>query len=150
MDSRQLISDFLAQRTLALVGISRSGKGFGNAIFKDLKTKGYKVYPVHPKGEDSLGQACPRNLAELPEKVGGVVLVIPPTETEKVVREVGQAGIRRVWMQQGSESEEAIRYCEQNGISVVHGNCILMFAEPAAFIHRLHRWIAEHFFAKKE
>jgi len=145
MSSQQSISDFLSQHTLALVGASRSGKGFGNVIFKDLKSKGYKVYPVHPSGQDSLGQTCPRSVAELPEKVGGVVLVIPPAETEKVVREVANAGISRVWMQQGSESDEAIRYCEQSGINVVHGNCILMFAEPAAFIHRFHRWLSRLF-----
>jgi hypothetical protein len=44
-------------------------------------------------------------------------------------------------MQQGAESKEAIRFCEDNNIAVVHGECILMFAEPLAFGHRLHRWI---------
>ena len=66
---------------------------------------------------------------------------MPPAQTEKVVRDAAAAGIRRAWMQQGSESESAIRLCEENGVSVVHGECILMFAEPAAFYHRGHRWM---------
>jgi predicted CoA-binding protein len=57
------------------------------------------------------------------------------------VRDAAAAGIRRVWMQQGAESEAAIRFCAENGISAVHGECILMFAEPAAFYHRMHRWV---------
>jgi predicted CoA-binding protein len=79
-------------------------------------------------------------LSVLPEPVGGVLIVVPPAETEKVVRDAAQVGIRRVWMQQGAESETAIRFCEENGISAVHGECILMFAQPAGF-HRLHRWV---------
>ena len=66
---------------------------------------------------------------------------MPPAETEKVVHEIAEVGIPRVWMQQGAESEDAIRFCEEHGIRVVAGECILMFAEPAEFAHRLHRWI---------
>ncbi len=142
MATQQMVSDFLSQRKLALVGISRSGKGFGNIIFKDLRAKGYQVYPVHPTAQAIEGQSCAPNVLELPEKVDGVVLVVPPAETEKVVREVVRAGIPRVWMQQGSESAEAIRYCEENKVPVVHGQCILMFAEPTTLLHRVHRWIA--------
>jgi len=141
MDGKDVVSDFLAQKKLALVGVSRSGKKFGNMVLKDLSAKGYRIFPVHPEAPVIDGQACSRNLAELPERVGGAILVIPPRETEKVVREAAAAGISRVWMQQGSESEAAIHYCEENGISVMHGQCIMMFAEPTAFYHRVHRWI---------
>ncbi len=143
--TRSLISDFLAQRNLALVGVSRSGKKFGNAILKDLTAKGYRVYPVHPEAAEIDGRTCWRSLSELPEPVGGVVIVVPPQETEKLVREVLKSRIPRVWMQQGSESAAAIRYCEENGIGAVHGECIMMFAEPAAFLHSAHRWIRRVF-----
>lgn len=143
--TRSLVSDFLSQRKLALVGISRSGKKFGNAIVKDLTAKGYQVHPVHPAAAEIDGRPCWPNLLQLPEKVGGVVIVVPPSETEKVMRDVVKAGIPRVWMQQGSESPAAIRYCEENGISAIHGECIMMFAEPTAFFHRAHRWMARIF-----
>ena len=140
MTTQDLVSEFLSQRKLALVGISRSGKGFGNVIFKDLRAKGYQVYPVHPEARAIDGQTCAPSVLQLREKVGGVVLVVPPPMTEKVVRDVVEAGIPRVWMQQGSESDAAIRHCEENKVGVVHGRCILMFAEPTAFFHRAHRW----------
>ena len=66
---------------------------------------------------------------------------LKPAQTQQVVRDAAAAGIRRVWLQQGAESAAAIRFCEENGISTVHGECILMFAEPAAFYHRAHRWV---------
>jgi len=137
--SRKEVSEFLSQRTLALVGISRQGNKFGNAVCRELKAKGYSVYPVHRQAREIGGERCWPDFASLPQPVGGVVLVVPPAETEKLVREAFQAGIRRIWMQQGAESADAIRFCEQQGISVVHGECILMFAEPTAWFHRIHR-----------
>lgn len=59
--------------------------------------------------------------------------------------EAAECGIRRIWMQQGAESAEAVGFCERAGIPVVHGECILMFAEPPAWIHRAHRWLRGKF-----
>jgi predicted CoA-binding protein len=145
VSTRQAINDFLAQRRLAVVGVSGSGKGFGNAAYKELKAKGYELYPVHPTAEAIEGDRCYRALGELPAQVGGVLVVVPPAVTERVVQAVAQAGIPRVWMQQGAESDAAVRYCQTNGIAEVHGECILMFAEPAASFHRMHRWIRSVF-----
>jgi hypothetical protein len=141
MTARADIDAFLAERTLAVVGVSRHPRKFGNVIYRELKAKGYRLFPVHPEAEILEGDPCVASLRALPEPVGGVVVVVPPAQTEKVVREAAEAGIRRVWMQQGAESEESVRYCAEQGLSAVHGQCILMFAEPAAFFHRAHRWV---------
>ncbi len=134
------IDDFLVQRTLAVVGVSRGGKKFGNAASRELRSKGYRVIPVHPEAESIAGERCYPSLKELPEPVGGLLVVVPPVQTEQVVREAAEAGIRRVWLQQGAESAAAIKYCQEHGMSVVHGECILMFAAPAG-VHKLHRWL---------
>jgi predicted CoA-binding protein len=141
MTTKAAIKDFLDQRTLAVVGVSRGGKKFGNTAYKELKAKGYQVFPVNPHVDAIDGDRCYSSLSALPEPVGGVLIVVPPRETEQVVRDAAAAGIRRVWMQQGAESQAAIQFCEERGISAIHGECILMFAEPAAFYHRLHRWV---------
>jgi predicted CoA-binding protein len=140
MTSKAAVEEFLAQRTLAVVGASRDEKKFGNKVYKDLIRKGYETYPVNPNADVIEGKRCYPNLSALPEAVDGVVFVVPPAQTEKVLREAAELGIPRVWMQQGSGSEDAIRFCEENGIGVVSGECILMFAEPAEFYHRAHRW----------
>ena len=141
MTSKAVVTDFVSQKKLAVVGVSRQGKKFGNMAFRALKAKGYKLLPVHPQAETIEGERCYPSLAALPEPVDGVLVVVPPAETEKVVREAAAAGIKRVWMQQGAESPAAIKFCEDNGLSAVHGECILMFAEPAAWFHRAHRWV---------
>jgi len=141
MTNKETIQDILSQRKLAIVGLSRSGKKFGNMIYKELTAKGYTLYPVHPDAETIDGARCYPSLAALPEAVGGVVVCVPPAQTEQVVREAAQAGIRRVWMQQGAESPAAIQFCAENGLSEVHGECIMMFAEKVSFPHSIHRWV---------
>ncbi len=140
MTTQASVEDFLAQKTLAIAGVSRSGKGFGNSVIKDLSGKGYEVLPVHPEVDEVAGIHCYRSIADLPKEVGGLVLVVPPDQTKKLVREAKDAGIQRVWMQQGAESVEAIRFCEENGIDAVHGECVMMFAQPTG-VHRFHRWV---------
>jgi uncharacterized protein len=141
MTSRAAVTEFLSQPELAIVGVSRSGKKFGNMALRELRTKGYRVFPVHPSAEEVDGARCYRSLTDIPRSVGGLLIVVPPAETEAVVREAAAAGIGRVWMQQGAESAEAIRFCEEHGMRVVAGECVLMFAEPAAWFHRAHRWV---------
>jgi predicted CoA-binding protein len=141
MTSKTTVDGILGQKTMAVVGVSRGGRKFGNMIMKDLKGKGYRVFPVNPHAEMIDGERCYPSLKDLPERPGAVITVVPPAVTEAVVQEAKAAGIKRVWMQQGSESDEAIRFCNENGIEAVHGECILMFAEPVSSIHRFHRWV---------
>lgn len=140
MTHQASVDQFLEQKSLAIAGVSRSGKGFGNAVLKDLTAKGYEILPVHPEAAEVGGVRAYPSLAELPPEVGGLILVVPPKQTEVLVQKANELGIRRVWMQQGAESEAAIQFCAKNGIDAVHGECIMMFAQPSG-IHRFHRWL---------
>lgn len=136
----QASETFVAEKALALVGVSRS-RGFGNTLFRHLRDKGYRVFPVNAEADTvEGGQACFRRLDDLPEPVGGVVTVVPPAQTERVVADCVRLGIRKVWMQQGSESRAAVKLCQDNGIACVPGECLLMHT-GANFPHSLHRWL---------
>jgi predicted CoA-binding protein len=127
MTSKALVEDFVSQKKLAIVGVSRSGKKFGNSIFRELKEHGYTVYPIHPEALELEGAPAYKDFKSLPEKVDGVVIVVPPTQTEKVIHDAAEVGIKRIWMQQGAESDAAIKFCQENGITEVHGECIMMY-----------------------
>jgi uncharacterized protein len=105
-----------------------------------LRERGSTVYAVNPSAEAIDGVRCYAKLKDLPALVDGVVVVVPPKQTESVVREAAAEGIQRIWLQQGSESRKAIQYCEQYGVEVIHGQCIFMFAEPVTSVHKFHRW----------
>ncbi|MBI4731621.1 MAG: CoA-binding protein [Chloroflexi bacterium] len=140
MTSKATVEEFISQKTLAIVGVSRGGQKFGNMAYRELKAKGYKLYPIHPEATSLEGDRAYKDFASLPDKVGGVLVVVPPAQTERVLREAAAAGIRRVWMQQGSESEDAIRFCKENGIAEVHGECIMMYGIGTGF-HGFHGWL---------
>jgi predicted CoA-binding protein len=127
MESR--IKDFLAQETFALYGMSRSGNKFGNKVYHNLTSKGYKIYPIHPEAESIGAINCWSALTNLPEKVDGAVIVVPPEQTERIVERIVETDIKRVWMQPGAESAKAIRYCEENRISVIYQECVMMLSE---------------------
>ena len=141
MTSKKLVDEFIAQKNLAVVGVSRNPKKFGNYIYRELKGKGYNVFPVNASSQVIEGDKSYPDLMSLPEKADAVVINVPPKETEKVVRDVYKAGIKKVWMQQGSQSEGAEKYCEENGIDYISNECIIMFAHPSGFGHRAHKWI---------
>lgn len=141
MTSRAAVEGFLAQRRIAVVGVSRGGKKFGNLAYRALRERGYSVVPIHPEAESLEGDVCAPSLGALPEPVGGVLVVVPPAAAEKVVDEAAAAGIRHVWLQQGSSSAKAVEIARERGMNVVAGECIMMFTEPVKSIHGFHRWL---------
>jgi uncharacterized protein len=139
--SKQTVEEFISQPTLAVVGVSRNEQKFCNMAYRELQQRGYKLYPINPAAETVEGVKAYPSLKNLPEAVGGALIMVQPEQTEKVVRDAAEAGIRRVWIQQGAESDAALRFCEENGITVVHGQCIMMFMKNSAWYHGIHRWV---------
>jgi len=127
MASEERIKAFLEKRNVfAVVGASRDPQKYGYQVYRDLKNAGYKVYPVNPNAQEVLGDKCYPSLEELPERPDVVVVVVPPRVTEQIVKACKELGIRKVWMQPGSESEEAVRYCEENGLEVIYNTRIMV------------------------
>ena len=141
MTSRAAVDRFLSLKKVALAGASRSERKFGTAVLKDLKAKGYDLRLLHPEAAELYGIACFRTPADLPADTESLILAVPPAQTERLVRQAAERGIKHIWMQQGAESKAAIAFCRENGIEEIHGECILMFAEPVGWFHGLHRWI---------
>jgi hypothetical protein len=135
------IKSFIQLKNIAVIGVSSKGKGFGIAVFNHLKDNGYTVFGVNKNGGFSDSIKLYNSLATIEHKIDGIITVVPPAETEIIVQEANELGINNIWMQQGSESKNAIDFCNQNGISVVHNECIMMFVEPVKSFHSFHRWI---------
>lgn len=131
------VEEFLAEKRLAVVGVSRT-RGFGNTAWHELRRQGYQAFPVNAAADEVEGERCYRHLADVPGPPRAVLAVVPPAETEKLVDECARLGVKHLWMQQGSESEAAIRAAEAAGLNVVHHACVLMYAEPRG----VHRWHA--------
>ncbi len=144
MASRAVIDDFLAQKRIAFVGVSRNKIDFSRQLWRELKQRGYDLIPVHPDATQIDGVPCAPTVAAIQPPPDGALLLVPPQVTEAVVRDCAAAGVRRVWMYRGggrgAVSDAAVRFCNENGISVVAGECPFMFLDHSGFVHSLHGW----------
>lgn len=142
-------NEFLGQRRLAVVGVSRDPRDLSRTLFNELRARGYDVVPVHPTLESVDGVACARRLQDVHPRIDGAILMTPPLVTDSVVRDCAEAGVKRVWMHRGAgrgaSSPVAVSYCRDHGISVVESACPFMFLPGAGFAHRAHGFLARLF-----
>jgi len=145
---QEKIDDFLAQKRIAVAGVSRNNNNHpaGNLIYARLKTTGHDAFPVNPNMQTFEGTRCYPDLMSIPGGVDGVVIVTRPETTEWIVRMCSDACVRRVWMHQSlakgsSVSQEAVEFCREHNISVIAGACPMMFVPDADFGHKCMRWM---------
>ena len=144
MALRPTIDLFLTDKEIAVAGVSRDPKKFGNILFWTLKNKGYKVYPVNPNTDDIEGNICYRKLKDLPVEVKNLLVTTSKNDTENIIREAIDKGFRNIWIQNGCETDKAIKLAKDNHINLVSGVCILMYADPKGF-HKFHQVLAKWF-----
>jgi uncharacterized protein len=147
-DLEMKVHDFLAQKRIAIAGVSgnNSRHAAANLIYRRLKSTGHNVFPVNPNMSTFEGDRCYRDVKSVPGGVDGVVIVTRPEITEQIVHDCCEAGVSRVWMHQSlakgsSVSPVAVAYCRQHDISVIAGGCPMMFGTDVDFGHTCMRWI---------
>jgi predicted CoA-binding protein len=145
--SLETIQDFLAQKRIAMVGISRDPANFSVKLFEELCRRGYDVVPVNPNTAEVQGRRCFARVQDIRPPVEAVLLMTSPKVTEAVVNDCAEAGIRRVWMYRavgkGSVSSNAIQLCRDRGIQLVPGQCPFMFLPETAGVHRFHGFVSK-------
>jgi predicted CoA-binding protein len=139
------INNFLVSRKMAIAGVSRNPKKFGGYVFNELKQKGFELYPVNPNADEIQGVKCYRTLSEIPDDVSSLLIVTPKHETAAVAYEAVNKGFSMVWIQQSSETLEAIKVLQDAQIPVISKKCIMMFAGPVTGGHAFHRFIIKAF-----
>jgi uncharacterized protein len=133
---KEAASEFLAQKRVAVTGVSRTPKGHGsNVVYQRLRERGYEVFAVNPNADVVEGDPCFLDLKSIPGGVDAVVVGTKPEIAEDTMRECADLGIGYVWMHRafgaGSVSDRATEYGRKHGITVIDGGCPLMF-EPTA------------------
>jgi predicted CoA-binding protein len=132
------IEDFIASEPIAMVGVSRDPKKFGQAAFKELLEKGLKLIPVNPSAAEILGVKAYPNVNALPPEVRGIIIMTKKDQTLGVVKDARAKGIKNIWIQQMADSKDALKELEGTDINYITGECILMHYKPHGF-HKFHR-----------
>lgn len=138
----RLVQEFLAQKRIAVVGVSDKRETGCNLAYTKFKAAGYAVSAVNPHLTEYDGSPCYPDLASIPEKPDAVFILANPKVTDGIVQECVDLGIKYVWMhcmmgtRPGlaknitSVSQDAVRVCRENGITVIPGSCPNQFLTP--------------------
>lgn len=120
-----LIRSTLAMKHWAVVGATDDPAKFGYRIWRVLKDRGYQATPVNPSLTEIEGEPVYRSILDVPERPEVVDMVVNPRTGLRVMKEIAQAGIRYVWMQPGTRSDEIRDFAEENGIELIE-DCVLI------------------------
>jgi len=145
MTQLQAIEDFLSTKKMAIAGVSRDPKKFGGAVYKHLTDNGFTVFPINPNAERIGESKCYPDVASLPDEVDRLYIVTPKRETKSLLEEAIKKGIKKIWIQQMSHTDEALNLARENNLDMITRDCILMFAEPVTGTHKFHRFFRKLF-----
>ena len=96
---KEAAADFLAQKRIAVVGVSRNPQGHGsNIVYQRLRERGYEVFAVNPNATEIEGDPCYPNLGSIPGEVDAIVIGTSPDNAVAVMEDAVAHGIKRVWM----------------------------------------------------
>ena len=113
--------------TIALIGASNNKNKYGNRIYLDLRSKGYHVIPINPKEELIEGDKAYRTIEEMETLPDIANFVVPPPIAMKIAQHIADLGIKHLWFQPGSESDELEDWLKNtDGIKYLINSCIMV------------------------
>ena len=141
MKTKDAAAQFLANRRIAVTGVSRKPEGHGsNIVYQRLRERGYDVVAVNPNADTVEGDPCFPSLTAVPGGVQAVVIGTSPERAEQTMAECIELGIDQVWMHRsfgsGSVSEAATSLGRSNGVTVIDGGCPLMYGPTSDGGHK--------------
>jgi predicted CoA-binding protein len=143
LTTKKQVDDFLALKRIAVVGVSRDPKAFGTALWQEFRQRRYDAIPVNKLATEIDGQPCYARVGDIKPGVDGVLIMTPSSQTDDIVRDCAEAGVKHVWMYggmaPGAATKTAVAFCEDKGISVVAGLCPYMFLPGTPSFHAPHR-----------
>ncbi|MFH2037679.1 MAG: CoA-binding protein [Candidatus Zixiibacteriota bacterium] len=139
------IQNFIDSKNIAILGVSDNPRKFGNSVFKELRYRGYNLFPVHPTLEKYDETEVYHDIDSLPFHVDAAVVCIKPEKVAPILDQLIDGNIKKIWFQQGADFSVYAEKAREKGLDVIERKCILMHAPPVTGIHKFHRFLAKVF-----
>ncbi len=111
---------------IAIVGATDNPEKYGNRVYRDLKGKGFRVYPVNPTKDTIDGDTAYGDLGDLPETPDIVNFVVPPPRTLRHLQRAKELSLMNAWIQPGAENEDVLAYLADNDFDYLANACIMV------------------------
>ena len=130
------IESILSPRSVAVVGATNRPGSVGLAVFNNILRGGFQgtLYPVNPRVQSVMSVRAYPKLADIPDKVDLVIVIVPAGQVSTIIEEAGKkqikgaivitAGFRELGGD-GVEMENNLKeVAEKQGIRLVGPNCL--------------------------
>ncbi len=105
--------------SIAIIGASNNHEKFGNKAVRAYLQKGYTVYPINPKEEVIEGLKAYKSVLEVPGPIEQASFYILPQVGLKVIEEIAKKGIKEVYLNPGTESNELYEKAQKLGVTPI-------------------------------
>ncbi|MGC2638436.1 MAG: CoA-binding protein [Acidobacteriaceae bacterium] len=141
MNEPAIIREILDRvKTIAVVGLTDHDGRASYGVSRFMQSQGYRIVPVNPLIETSLGEKAWPDLdaafTALDGKIELVNVFRAPQHVPAIVDSVIRLRIPYLWLQEGVVDPEAAARAEAAGVKVVMDHCILKERMAAGWRNR--------------
>jgi predicted CoA-binding protein len=97
MNSLAEVRDFLSQKRIAMVGVSRNPKETSHILFKEFVSRGYDMVAVNPNAKRINGWSSFGRIEDVTPVPDAVLLMTSNSVVEDILHD-WKSGIHRVWI----------------------------------------------------
>lgn len=116
--------EMLDSKNWAVVGVSAKEDKWGYKIWKILREHGYNTFGVNPNYDEIQGEKIYKSLADIPEKIDVIDMVVPKTVAINTLHEAKELGIEKIFFQPGTYDDKVIDQADQLDLKYLVSDCI--------------------------
>lgn len=112
-------------KSVAIIGASNDRSKFGNKAVRAFQQQGYTVYPVNPKDSEVEGIPAYKSIRNVPVRPQMISVYVPPPVLLKLLPDIAAKGCDELWLNPGTESDEALAEAKKLRLNVVQACSIV-------------------------
>ena len=106
-------------KTIAVVGLSGDPERISFKVSRYMQEQGYRIIPVNPLIDETLGEKSYTDLISVPEPIDMVNIFRRSELVAPVVEQAIEIGVKYIWMQDGVVNQDWAAKAEAVGIPVI-------------------------------
>ncbi|WP_117169554.1 CoA-binding protein [Paraliobacillus sediminis] len=122
---KETMKDILEDtKTIAVVGLSDKPERTSYQVSKAMQANGYRIIPVNPSIESSLGEKAYPSLADVPESIDVINVFRRSIFLKDIAKQALKTDAKVFWAQQGVFDKDVYDDLTNKGFSVIMDMCI--------------------------
>jgi len=145
MTTKESVEQFLNSKCIAIIGVSSNSKTYSRMVYDAFCERGYNVLAVNPKLTEINGAKCYPNISSLPDTVDAIIIIIKGEKAKDILNDAINKGVKNIWMHFGCSLKNPETITMGKNISLISGECALLWLQPVKGFHKFHRFFRDLF-----